>query len=462
MSDKSADVLLVSADDALRQAVEKHCPQLRTLECVAPNQWSALGGARQQWVDLDTLGAAALVEPGAAQRVYFYSEPPARERMLPPGVFVRKPCTDSTIEILWSRVVETAAGAGLPAWVADYHVLGANELYRRCVETLPGRLGYRDISIYVHDAALGLLTLAETNVRRPIDLAVRLDGHQDHLMVDVAGSREMLWADDLEHEPRSRRVTRPKFGNPPSDARCLIAPLCVGEELVGVINLSRRPTQNAGEPWTRPQLDALFAFLARCVSHARQFERARTEARVDALTGLFNFRWSAETLAQETQRSARFGSPLSLISIDLDGLKGLNDKHGHAVGDAVLRHVAGKISRALRRIDAAARVGGDEFLVILPGTDLAGARLVARRIRNAIRDDRPFVGADALSVTVSLGVAAWSAGMKADDIRAAADEALYTAKNGGRDRVVCRGQETTVANAGLAASPTARANQPRA
>ncbi len=453
MSDNSTDVLLISADEELRRLVRRHCPPDARVSCVSPGAFSgqsATDSPREQWIDLDGLDCRAL-PAGPGKRVYFYSEPPPANAGLPAGLFIRKPCAGPVLDVLFARSSQDApsstppAASTLPAWVSEYHTLDLAEFCRRCVATLPQRLGYRDISIYTFDSRLSLLTLAETNAKRPIDLAVRVDEDSEHLMVAVARSGKILIAEDLAHDARTLRVARPRYARPASDARCLVAPLISERRLWGVINLSRRTLLQASgaAALSDAQIEAVVGFLARCMQHAREHERARTEARVDELTGLYNYRWSAETLEQETRRAERFGTPLALISIDLDGLKGINDTRGHAVGDAVLRHVAGKIRTAVRRIDAAARVGGDEFLVILPGTNLNGARLVARRILQGIRGDQPAWRGGELRITASVGVAAFAAGMSAKSLRESADKALYSAKFGGRDRVVCQSDART-------------------
>ena len=195
------------------------------------------------------------------------------------------------------------------------------------------------------------------------------------------------------------------------------------------------------------RLDRVFDFLARCLQHARRYLRARVEARVDRLTGLFNYRWMIEALGKEIRRAQRYGSPLALCMIDLDGLKTVNDRFGHLAGDALLRHTAAQISAALRQIDSAARIGGDEFVVLLPATNLNGARHVARRILTAIRNDAPVINQRMLPVAASLGVAQWQSGWDESQLIAAADQAMYAAKREGHNRLVCHPYQNTARSA---------------
>ncbi len=165
----------------------------------------------------------------------------------------------------------------------------------------------------------------------------------------------------------------------------------------------------------------------------------RTEAQLeqlatrDPLTDVLNARAFAEELAQELRRNRRYGRPLALIYLDLDDFKRVNDAHGHATGDAVLRLVADAMRRAVRQADVVGRLGGDEFGVLMPETDGAVAHAAADRLATGIRT--VFRGTP--SVTASIGVVAvggTEAG--ADELLHAADQAMYEAKRTGKDRVV--------------------------
>lgn len=164
-------------------------------------------------------------------------------------------------------------------------------------------------------------------------------------------------------------------------------------------------------------------------------ELARASRR-DALTGLPNRRAFDEELERELARAARAGAPLAVVVLDVDRFKAVNDGHGHAAGDVVLREVAARAAAALRRGDLAARIGGEEFALVLPGAGLAGAVELAERVRAAVAATPVEAGGAALAVTVSLGCAALAPGEQAAALVARADARLYEAKRAGRDRVV--------------------------
>jgi diguanylate cyclase (GGDEF)-like protein len=156
----------------------------------------------------------------------------------------------------------------------------------------------------------------------------------------------------------------------------------------------------------------------------------------DPLSGLANRRRFMDVLRGEIERSRRSGKPFALLMLDIDHFKRVNDTYGHNVGDKVIIALARTIAAAVREIDTAARLGGEEFAVILPETGLAGALVVAERLRLAVQamDVRAEDGAP-FRITVSLGAAEWSAGAAPEELLRRADSALYASKTGGRNRV---------------------------
>jgi diguanylate cyclase (GGDEF)-like protein/putative nucleotidyltransferase with HDIG domain len=162
-------------------------------------------------------------------------------------------------------------------------------------------------------------------------------------------------------------------------------------------------------------------------------EEASEAARTDALTGLLNRRGFEETITLELARTTRSGGSLSVIIADLDHFKVLNDRFGHQAGDIALQRLAMLFREGKRVVDSAARIGGEEFALVLPYTDANGAYLVAERLRRLIHDR----ASDETTLTASFGIAAYSEhGTDEDALLRAADQALYVAKQLGRDRSV--------------------------
>jgi diguanylate cyclase len=167
-------------------------------------------------------------------------------------------------------------------------------------------------------------------------------------------------------------------------------------------------------------------------------QRWEVLARTDALTGLANRRAAEERLEQETDRVARYIRPLALLLADVDGLKQVNDMHGHQAGDQVLRELAARLSKVVRASDLLARWGGDEFVVICPETDAAAAEQVAGKL---VREARAPIDAGDVVVTCGLSVG-WATAIAEADARRlvrAADKALYRSKRAGRDRATGSG-----------------------
>jgi diguanylate cyclase (GGDEF)-like protein len=161
----------------------------------------------------------------------------------------------------------------------------------------------------------------------------------------------------------------------------------------------------------------------------------RTEAVVDPLTGMLNRNALATRIAELTQQSHVSGEPIGVVVGDVDRFKDINDSHGHSVGDAVLRDVAHVLRTQLRAFDLIYRLGGEEFLVLLPGSDLQRSEQHAERLRDAMAAATMAAG---VRLTMSFGVSASPPGVEFDydAVFAAADAALYEAKRGGRDQVV--------------------------
>ncbi|PWR21967.1 GGDEF domain-containing protein [Zavarzinia compransoris] len=181
----------------------------------------------------------------------------------------------------------------------------------------------------------------------------------------------------------------------------------------------------------------LFEDVTQRQHQAADLERA---AHFDALTGLVNRHRFHALAAPLLQQAAREGHDLSLLMLDLDHFKAVNDRYGHAAGDRVLRATADRMRAALRARDIAARLGGEEFAALLPGTAPADARLIAERLRAAIAAAPVEVGDAAIAVTVSIGLAGARPGeTELAAVLARADEALYAAKRAGRDRVAAAG-----------------------
>jgi diguanylate cyclase (GGDEF)-like protein len=210
-----------------------------------------------------------------------------------------------------------------------------------------------------------------------------------------------------------------------------IFPLRAGETTVGTLVCGSRSA--IGEA-AQKELSMLALQAADALVRTRLYEEAERLATTDGLTGLSNRRTFNTTLEARLREAQRYRKALSLLLLDIDHFKKVNDTHGHPAGDAVLRGVAQVVRRQARETDFVARYGGEEMALVLPETDAAGARAIAERIRNAVAHARHQTDSGALQVTLSVGVATWPA-TDSDLLLDAADKALYRAKQNGRNRV---------------------------
>jgi len=219
-------------------------------------------------------------------------------------------------------------------------------------------------------------------------------------------------------------------GDADGEGERLILPLTASGEQFGTLEL-------VGDSFSKEQrmnAASLAAHAVVALENARLHGLVERQALVDGLTGLANRRAASDALHAEAARAARLQTPLSVVLADIDEFKDVNDAHGHAVGDEVLRAFAEVLRETLRESDVAGRWGGEEFLLLLPGADEEGAAQLAERVRIRLAR-RTIASAPDLRVTASFGVAEYAGESNTEQLVEAADGALYTAKRAGRDRV---------------------------
>ena len=219
----------------------------------------------------------------------------------------------------------------------------------------------------------------------------------------------------------------------------IAVPISAGQEVHGVVCVADRCDD---QPFSRDDL-AILRTLAAPVALAMARERARREAEgfaraavTDPLSGLFNRRYFHERLEEELDRARRHKTPVALLMVDIDNFKRINDRFGHLAGDLVIRGVGDILKRSVRKFDICTRFGGEEFAIVMPGSGPESSASVAERIRERIEAFRPPDSELAeLQVTASIGMAV-SQGASARELIARADQALYDAKQAGKNRLV--------------------------
>jgi diguanylate cyclase (GGDEF)-like protein len=251
----------------------------------------------------------------------------------------------------------------------------------------------------------------------------------------IAGSEEVYLRCDHVHEddfPISSPFTY------------LCDPINVDGELAGVFHHLIKTSQF--DPNLEFLVTAISEHTVNALSNLLQREKLHALSIRDSLTGLFNRRYMQEALRRELSRSARYQQPLSILMIDIDHFKDFNDKYGHAAGDSLLKALGEFMHNNLRAEDIACRYGGEEFLIILPNTDLPAGILVAHKIWQGVRHMWiEHEGQPRGPVTLSVGVASCPKHSRNPQVLIhVADQAMYRAKHLGRDRVIFAGQHDTI------------------
>jgi diguanylate cyclase (GGDEF)-like protein len=209
--------------------------------------------------------------------------------------------------------------------------------------------------------------------------------------------------------------------------------LTIEKEELGLLKIMRR---KRFKPTEIEQIEALLCCLVYPLRNALMYKKALLSAHTDQLTGLNNRTSFSQSLQHEWDLAKRYSAPFSLLMLDIDHFKKINDTYGHIIGDEALKAVAKIIKETIRDSDAAFRYGGEEFVVLLNNTSEPGSSLLAERIRQNIANLVIPVEDSTLKLTISLGTAVLSESESGEELLKRADEALYQAKNSGRNCVV--------------------------
>jgi len=338
-----------------------------------------------------------------------------------------------------SKHTETAVGgAGLLEQITplarQINCLDIHRIATICVKKIPKLLGARLASLYVLDEANNMLHLQKCNHPFLINKIVSLNQNPPTAMVIAANSKKLIHINNIDAhaEPTIKKSQRPYADNYKTRG-CIIVPLLCQDKVVGVLNLSDKAGK-AG--FTREDIalvELLGQLVGASIGNIALFERIQHQARTDGLTGLANHRTFYEILEKELWRSKRFDEQISLIMVDVDNLKTINDQYGHRAGDKVIKEISRRIQGAIRQIDTAARYGGDEFAIILPNTSLADAVVVAERMVGVVAGAPVVWRKDEMPVSISVGLGQFDADDNPDDIASKSDKALYAAKQAGKN-----------------------------
>jgi two-component system cell cycle response regulator len=263
---------------------------------------------------------------------------------------------------------------------------------------------------------------------------VRLGVHTNSI-TRAQALREAREAFNLPEDTPVAVIEDDDASSDPEGPPAMLERIHFGDREIGSFALAPRAPEHKND---RVLVTTIARELGGALRMATLVEESRWMATTDALTGLLNRRAFLESTSREVARAKRYNEALSVILLDVDHFKHINDKRGHAAGDLVLSAVGKLLNGSLRTCDIVARWGGEEFVLVLPSTSLERAEDVAERVRAELASATIVDGnGDAVPVTASFGVAAYSGAETLEQVIDRADRAMYLAKSGGRNRVVC-------------------------
>jgi len=305
-----------------------------------------------------------------------------------------------------------------------------------CVSRIPKLVGVRFASLYVLDETNSILHLQKCNHPFLINKIVSLNQNPAGPMVMAVRSKKLILVENIDtHKRPIIRKSQRAFAKNYRTKNCVIAPLICQERVVGVLNLADKHQGGQFSPEDIRLIELLSQLVGASVGNIKLFEKTQRQATTDGLTGLANHKRFYEILEKELWRSRRYGGRISLIMMDIDNLKKINDLHGHRTGDKVIKKISNKIKECIRQIDTAARYGGDEFAVILPNTSLTDAVVVAERMVNAVANSRISSNNEPIHLSISVGLGEYGTDISPEDITGRSDQALYMAKQAGKNTV---------------------------
>jgi diguanylate cyclase (GGDEF)-like protein len=314
-------------------------------------------------------------------------------------------------------------------------ILNLNELItfivRKTTEVLQAQKGSlmlldEDTGNLIIRGAIGLST--EVLNSTPVKIGDKIAGW-------VAKQGEPLLVANIETDPRVKRVNREHYHG----KSFISIPLINKDKIHGVLNIADKKDPGQGI-FTLDDLNYISIIVnqaAIAIENAQLYTEVTRLAITDALTGLFNHRYFQDHLVNEMNRAKRYGRPLSLVMFDIDNFKRYNDQYGHLTGDSILRNIGAILKNNAREVDIACRYGGEEFMMILPETDSAGAMAIAEKIRDTVFtcDQREKSLEHVGKITISGGIAQYEKKLEKDTFIHHTDQALYQAKKEGKNRI---------------------------
>jgi diguanylate cyclase (GGDEF)-like protein len=315
--------------------------------------------------------------------------------------------------------------------------LDLDEIVDVCIHDLPDLVEARRASLYFYDPGGDRLVLQGHSHESPIAERVELGANPHSPMALAVRRAQVLLIGQFNQFQQEQDVIleRP-FEDQYQTTSCIIVPLKGSDRVLGVLNLADKVDGSRfDQEIDLPVIEQIAELVGTSIYNVELFREMEHRAKSDPLTGLANRRALEEALARETDRARRYGTPLSALMIDVDGLKDVNDRFGHPAGDAVLQNIAAILLETVRSVDVPGRWAGDEFLVILSDTAARPAEQLARRLRARANEQAARLDDATFPASLSIGVTQYVKDETPETLVRRVDQALYAAKAGGRDRI---------------------------
>jgi diguanylate cyclase (GGDEF)-like protein len=314
--------------------------------------------------------------------------------------------------------------------------LDIERIAKVCIENIPSLVGVRFASLYILDEASNILHLQGCNHPFLINKIVSLNQNPPSPMVMAVRSKELILVGDIDtHKRPVIRKSQRAFAANYETNNCVIVPLICQDRVVGALNLADKTDPSTFDCGDIALIELLGQLVGGSIGNVKLFERIQRQATTDGLTGLANHNTFYEMLEKELWRSRRYGGQISLIMVDIDNLKKINDSQGHRAGDKVIKEISRVLRGCIRQVDTAARYGGDEFAVILPKTSLSEAIVVGERMVDAVAGCPIAWEREHIGLSISVGVGQYGAHISPEEITSRSDQALYLAKQAGKNTV---------------------------
>jgi diguanylate cyclase (GGDEF)-like protein len=305
-----------------------------------------------------------------------------------------------------------------------------------CITSIPKLVRVRFASLYILDETNNILHLHKHNHPFLINKIVSLNKTPTPLMVMAVKSKELILVPDIDtHSKPVIKKSQRAFADNYQTKNCAVVPLICQERVVGVLNLADKMDGNGFESEDVALIELFSQLIGASIGNIKLFERTQRQAISDGLTGLVNHKTFYEILEKELWRSRRYGGQISLIMVDVDNLKKINDVYGHRAGDKAIKEISNRIKKCIRQIDTAARYGGDEFAIILINTSIIDASVVAKRMLDTVSKTPTTWNNQKIELSISVGLCQYDAQATPENITGRSDQALYLAKQAGKNTV---------------------------